>query len=347
MTRSTLLVSCVLVAGCSLVLDPSAHQNGAGQRDAGTQDAAPEPDGGSEVDGGEVDAGEADAGPPCPGSLICEPGAPPGWNGPVLLVTGAGDAPPPSCPATIPMTAFVAFSGLEAPEATCGCTCNPPPNGLISCGSATITRHRTHDTTCATIETMLGTISHEQCRDISLSSTGWYLFVSRPPFSTTATGCSPMPEVAVSPPSWQASHRACTFGAPTRCGSEQVCMPPRANGERLCIWVEGASECPAAFPVRLETAEDVDDSRGCSPCTCGSIQGRCDGQVTITNTCDGPTSNPQVVDIEVCTRTYSWWSSSSPHVYAHFTPTASCPPSEPTPTGAATPTAPRTVCCVE
>lgn len=340
--RFALLASCLLAAGCSLVLDPSAHQKGDGQLDAGAQDAAPGPDGGDEDGGGDSLDGGSDAGPSCPESLICEPGAPPGWNGPIVLVTGAADAPPPSCPATVPVTAFTALSGLEAPEATCGCACTPPPSGQLNCVSAGLTGHGS--SACSAPGWDLGNISNAQCTNLNPVNVA-SVSLSRPSLSTSAPGCTPMPEVAMSPPSWGASHRACTFGAPTSCGSEQVCMPPRANGERLCIWVEGASECPAAFPARLETGEDVDDRRGCSPCTCGPIEGRCDGHVTIANDCSTPMGAARDVDVGGCHTFFTM--PATPRVYARFTPTASCPPNAPTPTGEVVPTTQRTVCCAE
>lgn len=364
MTRSglALLAICAL-AGCSVVLDPSRHQDGAGDVDGGTRDAGGGDDGGGgpadggssdggggdaggDDDGGGPDDGGTDAGPPCPGALTCEPAAPLGWNGPIVLVTGAGDAAPPGCPAMAPVTAFTARSGLDAPDATCGCTCTPPSAGQMSCGSAQVTSHTQMG--CITVGINRGSVANGGCMQLSsLPDTG-YWSVSMPSFSTSASGCTPAPEVTVPAPSWNASHRGCGFGTPTSCGSEQVCVPPRADGERLCVWVEGDSACPAAFPARVETAEDVTDTRTCSECTCGSITGSCGGSVSLASGCGGGGSHVLYARLNVssCAAAVA---GTPPSAYASgsYTPTASCPPSTPAPTGSTSLTTPRTVCCVE
>ncbi|UJR83772.1 hypothetical protein [Sandaracinus amylolyticus] len=335
---STLLLASMLATGCTIALDPGRHQ-GAVDDDAGSEPDAATSDGGPrDAAQGDEDSG---GGGECAGGGVCEPAAPLGWNGPIVLVTGA-DAEPPACPASAPSTAFMARSELSAPAATCDCACTPPAAGALSCGVGTITT--TGNTMCITIPTNHATISDGQCRSIpTLPSTGRWS-VTAPMFSSSA-GCTPAPSTDVPPIAWGASHRGCGFGSPVSCGDARVCAPSRGTGERLCVWADGDATCPAVFSEQLTTAAGADDERGCSECTCGALTGSCGGHVDIISQCPAgaTTIAYERIGVNSCTPASSI---TSPYALASFSPSGSCPPSDPTPTGTATPTGVRTVCCV-
>lgn len=346
-TKNAGLVLCALLAGCSLALDPSRHQGGrsdsgpgvdGGIRDGGGDDADT-PDG-----GGGSDAGDGGTVPSCAGGLTCEPGAPAGWTGPIVLLTGPGDGTAPSCPATAPTTAFTTRSAMTAAPADCDCACTPPPSGTMSCGSGTLQTNG--NSFCVALGTNHSTVADGECRSISsLPSTGRWQ-VTSPPFSTSASGCTPVPSTTLPPVAWGASHRGCGIATPTACGDAQVCLPPRESGERLCVYVEGEATCPAAFPVPLATAEGSTDGRSCTACTCGAIDGSCGGGISVISSCSGGGSTILYADVGVgaCTPAVS---AATPHAFANFTPTATCPPSTTAPAGEVTPTTVRTVCCVD
>lgn len=303
--------------------------------DAARSDGGPI-DGGS-IDSGSNDGGAADASAPCAVDFVCEPAAPGGWSGPVVVVTRAGEGASPSCPSNAPSTVFATRSGINAPPAACECLCAPPPAESLACGSATIYS----SSSCITIGRSVATLADDTCTTLSLPTTGtWSL--NAPPFSARAgASCTAMPATTVPPIDWAASHRGCGFGAPVGCGDARVCAPRRSPEERLCVYVDGEATCPAAFPELLSTAEDATDSRGCSACSCGAVEGRCGGYIDITDGCPGRLLHERI-NVGACQT-----ASSIPDGWANtsYTPTASCPPSAPTPVGTATLTMIRTVCC--
>ncbi len=351
------------IMGCSLALAPSRHQTGgdvdAAATDAGPEgdagpghDAGPTPDAGPDHDAAPDDAGPdhdaapddagstdagSDAGPSCPTDLVCAPAAPAGWTGPIVLVSGSGAAAAPACPGGAPATAFTTRSGLTAADATCGCSCAAPPSGTMSCGTGTL---RTSGSMCLTIGSTIATFANGECRSLpGLPSSGnWTL--SRPAFTSTGA-CAPSPATTVPPVVWDASHRACGFGTPTACGASSVCVPSRAAGQRLCVYVDGDAACPSGFPDLVSTADDATDTRGCSACTCGSVSGSCGGAVDIANGCPGTILTARV-SVAGCVAASPTTGVSGT---ATFTASGACPPSSPAPTGGVVPTTPRTVCC--
>lgn len=346
-TKNAGLALCALLAGCSLALDPSRYQGGDGGSGDGV-DGGPRDGGGGDADapedGGGSDAGDGGTVPSCSGGLTCEPGAPAGWSGPIVLVTGPGDAAAPSCPATAPSTAFTTRSAMTAAPADCGCACTPPSAAAMSCGSGTL--QTIGSSFCAALGTNHSTLADGECRSIPSLPTSGRWTVSSPPFSTSATGCTPAPSTTLPPITWGASHRGCGIGTPVGCGDAQVCVPPREAGERLCVYVDGDAACPPAFPVSLATAEDATEGRSCSACSCGAIEGSCGGAINIASSCAGGGGTILYASVGVgsCTVPVS---APTPYASANFVPTATCPPSATAPTGEVTPTTVRTVCCVE
>jgi hypothetical protein len=108
------------------------------------------------------------------------------------------------------------------------------------------------------------------------------------------------------------------------------------------VYVDGDATCPAGFTERLDTAEDATDTRACSACTCGSLAGTCTGRIDIVDRCSGLPILYASVAFGGCTPAAAY---ASPRASGNYTPNGSCPPSSVSPTGAATPTAVRTVCC--
>jgi hypothetical protein len=209
----------------------------------------------------------------------------------------------------------------------------------MTCGSAQIVTYG--GDFCITIGTTHATIGDGACMAIAPLPVSGQWSVTRPPFSSSA-GCTAVPDTTVPPLTWEESHRGCGFGAPTTCGDDEVCVPERDAGQRLCVWVEGDATCPATFPERLDTAEDATDNRACGTCSCGSVSGMCGGAVSITNSCPGTLLYSRI-SVAACQDAESL--PTPMHASGGFVPSATCPPSTPAPTGAATPTMPRTVCC--
>ena len=347
--RSVALALCLLtLSGCSLVLDPHRYQRDGGQ--SGHDGGLPISDGGLPVSDAGLppdashtpDAGSHDGGGGCSApDQSCIPSVPAGWSGPVLLLSSSGDMAPAACPDFAPSTAFVAHSGLTAPSASCGCDCAEPSASQMSCGPVTVRS----TSTCFSISgsSVIATVGQDSCNSVSggMPSSGQWT-ASASTFSATG-GCDPQPRVDVVPIQWDASHRGCGFGAPPSCGGG-VCAPAPQSGQRLCVYVEGEATCPPDYPAALSTAEDVNDARDCSACTCGDIDGACSGSVAFTNGCSIPLLYA-AISLAGCTAASA---QPLPHyLQANFSPSGSCPPNPVSPTGAAEPTGTRTVCCLE
>lgn len=351
MTRVRWSVLLVLVAGCT-ALKPGTDRGDGSLPGADAGDAGRRRDAGERVDSGPFDGGDGgetdpDSGPDggsdsCPDpTFSCGPTVPSGWNGPIILISGDGSGTPPACPSTAPVNAFTTRSGLDAPPAVCGCACAAPSASDMSCGAVVLTS----TSSCTVGGTERAIVAQGACFEISaLPTTGWWRAFNST-FSASGT-CAPQPSIEVPRLSWAASHRGCGFGTPASCGSEGVCVPPRAAGERLCVHVEGDATCPSEFPDRIATAETVDDGRSCSACSCGSITGSCAGAIRVVSGCSGTTSLLATIPVGGCVEARSLGPSPTQLVSGGFTPSGTCSPSTVGSVGAALPRVLRTVCCV-
>ena len=143
---------------------------------------------------------------------------------------------------------------------------------------------------------------------------------------------------------WESSHKACV-GAACEVGS---CIPGLQDGQRLCVHVDGFAECPDTFPVRLDVATGIDDTRGCSACSCGDVQGECSGSVALREGCVGV---PQVLyeqDVDTCVMGLPFGQvPASYSIQGNFGATLEgCPPSQSVATGSVAVQGARTVCCL-
>ena len=220
MPAAVLLVSStVSTASCSLVTTHDAHFT-----DASVQDA----DASSHRDAGH-DSGPRER---CtePG-LECRPPAPSGWSGPIVLVTGSGDSDAPPCPSVAPTSKFTTHSGLTADPANCGCTCANPDPSVMGCSGVNISP------SCGILINGV-TVPSGGCTTHASTASDAPWHVAESTFMALGE-CNPQPTVSVPPPTWSASHRACSFGEPVPC-AHGVCAPAAlADGERFCVFVEG------------------------------------------------------------------------------------------------------------
>lgn len=336
-TRSSLALGLALglISSCTLVVDPGPLQGGPPE----TGPDAPRADAGDDAG---RDAG-ADADPPepidggsCAAPFTCRPATPPGWNGPIVLVSGPGAAAAPICPGSAPTTAFVTRSGWSGEPATCRCACADPSAAQLTCSAASL---RT-SSSCSGGSTHT-TVAANQCKSISaLPSTGSWL-ASAVTFTGAGT-CAPQPTVATPPVEWAEAHRGCASGPPIACAGG-ICAPSVEEGQRLCVYIEGEASCPIGFAERILTAEDVLDERGCSACTCGAVEGACTGAVQITSACSGTPTLHASIPLGGCTSARA--AAGTHHLRGAFSASGSCPASAVSPEGELTPQQVRTVCC--
>jgi hypothetical protein len=85
----------------------------------------------------------------------------------------------------------------------------------------------------------------------------------------------PVPDVR----SWATKAKACIPGAYTPCDGAQTCMPapppgaPPPDGFSTCIFHEDERTCPDSYAVKHVFFKELDDTRDCTPCSCGEPEG--------------------------------------------------------------------------
>ncbi len=336
-------------AGDSAAPDATLPPADAGDSGEGA-DAADAEDGGEGVDAaGAVDAGggpdAADA--EDAGDCDCVAAPPTGWSGPVALAQSAG-TPSELGDCLAPYSALALDGNADpiAPAAACGCscgavagaTCAPPTIGLYPDGTCS--------SSCAT-----ATPTGASCASSSLSGCGAAPHAKAPAPLPSGGACQPQPSTSVPAATWGTLARACALPSPAArgaCDAASVCAPRATSpySGHLCALIAGDVSCPAgsAYNVKHVYYAGADDSRACSPCTCGPPDGgACTGTFSVYNTSA----------CALFTSTFSLGSSCVPVQIAtsgvesqvSLATAGGCAASLVQPSGGFTPSLPTTVCC--
>jgi hypothetical protein len=199
----------------------------------------------------------------------CVPNVPAGWSGPAAFYMG-DPALLPSCPPPYPTLGYQGNSGILDEPAECGaCICDPPD---VTCSVSNLYGYT--DDTCDTITTSVAQVATGpgECQAISATLGASAAYSAEALVGSFGQCTSAGGGVTLPPPVWQTAALLCaptSFG--TGCGSDSVCAspPPAPFQATLCIWQPGEQSCPAGFPTQNVFAEDVDDMRDCTPCSCG------------------------------------------------------------------------------
>ncbi len=221
------------------------------------------------------DQGEASDSAGMPACMGACAEVPAGWIGPVVIAEGPADEPTLACAGAFGAHAFTRYADFRAPAAECGCTCGAALG--TSCPDASLIQ------TSANCLVSEDTITLEQgCNDVpNVAGEDWRVSIPAPQGGACAADAT-----AVVPPVELGRHIvACgpTHGATAGCGADETCVPVPDDGAPWCVWAEGEQACPDGFPARQFAFGDVDDTRGCTACSCGEPEGECDmGAVFLT-----------------------------------------------------------------
>lgn len=179
------------------------------------------------------------------------------------------------------------YLNLAADPAECGCSCDPVNADCTRTGAADYS-----DTGCVNAlggGNMLTTCS-------SLGGGAPAFIISEPPVNTGT--CTPNVSENLPVPALTNARTLCTpaMPPPMCTGEPGVCLPETMEGA-YCISRMGDEQCPAdtAYVQRELVFTAVDDTRGCSQCSCGTITGTCTGVASLFNTVDcqgSPTDFP-------------------------------------------------------
>lgn len=258
----------------------------------------------------------------------CNP-VPEGWEGPVALASASDPATLPAC--TTPFSGDVTdlFEGWHEPgPASCTCTCelteepfcfgwvaHSPELGCVGFSNTTDVTHG--------------------CFDIAFASTFFYAA------DPGETMCDEHVVAEVPTIAWDQAIRLCDAEPEAGCDSA-ACDPPPGFETAACIHADGDLACPAgAYQERRLLYAGVDDTRGCSGCTCPDRAPTCIGAQLAIYPEPGCVGEPTTIPPGDPCRDVG--GASLETVYTpmpEIAPIASTQPS-----GTATPRGPITLCC--
>ncbi len=272
------------------------------------------------------DTGDPTTGGACSGACI-ELG--PEWMGPVSLETpksGCGEGVDP---------AFTLFSGLNAPDAECGCSC--AESNVVCPGSGVIANKDDLAGNCALVPSLWEENVGSGCNDIPDATDPTELrFTVNQPANLAVFSCEPEVSTNVPDAGWGVTTLGCAEDAAA--GTCELCGD-QVSG--LCIWALGDVACDVpAFQQKSVLFEDFSDERGCTECSCGQPSGQCSGtvQYRTNDTCGlgsvGEGEAGECIDTQFAR-------SANVSLTSDF----ACEPSVVLPTGSATATGAVTVCC--
>ena len=280
------------------------------------------------------EAGPADAGPTCAAPSRCL-AAPAGWEGPfavVLAKQNKGDAL--ACPPALTRDWERAdLTDAAIPPAKCACGCGPVGG---TC-NVTLTEYTQSDVCVGNAITRPLTSA---CLKLGAST------VSLKAASTAVATCPPDASTTIPPLDAGTSALGCSPTAPEGCATG-VCMPTLPPTARLCVRPAGgtdggpAAACPADYPDEITLSAGVEDTRGCTPCSCAA-NATCSFTYQ-TFTSDQCTTTPRVYSDTNCHFTLSRRNGGAN--VADASVAGSCTPSGSSPKGSVDVRPALTLCC--
>lgn len=234
---------------------------------------------------------------PCGGGQ-CGAVVPEGWIGPVVRSVTAQDATPPDCPEAWPDKDLTFFDEyIEPGPSSCACTCEVDYVDLCYTG---LWRHD-GSATCESYTEFLA-LDGGACQTITPTTGSLDLEV----IGAGAPDCGPVMDTDIPEPSWGNLVTACRLdGDPEPCDPDGICLPPVPDGfdPGVCVYRQGDEACPGdPWTVRALVYNGVaEDTRNCSPCSCGDVGAlTCAGVVTPFASDDCSGSEGTSVDPDSC-----------------------------------------------
>ncbi len=268
------------------------------------------------------------AGAGCGDGKTCSETPPMGWRGPVALLENQKGT---NCSGDFPNLVFIGGGSPRGAPATCsGCTCDTTP-----CGANTIVTTYT-DAGCTTgpLAYALG----ETCG--SVSPTGAAHVVVTPP-ATTGTCTASAVTVHADPAAFGTQVIACGgVKLGKSCGASERCAPAPTHPFEpgLCIFQTGNVQCPAGLTKHV-FFDSFDDTRDCTPCTCGAPAAKCAVSVKFSSDAACATPVGTAMSGGGCTALTGAWNGGI------ATLTSPCMPIDGQPMGDVSGSDPTTFCC--
>jgi hypothetical protein len=306
-------------------------------------------------DDGDAAASDASSDGPSETSVTCSGacvGAPSGWQGPFAILEGVGGPPPPTLPGCTGAYTNDSYDGTGSPDAgvpSCACACDAPKNAICSDPVANYFSLGGCSLGCGTANQNIA----PTCTPLANSGClAGYATLTNP----TASGgsCTPNATVDVPPVGWTKDVRLCAPPMPptgSGCDGGAVCAPAASlpfEADTYCVAKQAVAQCPPEYPAARATYfGGVTDTRGCTPCSCGSPTGvTCTGaSITLYADTQCQTGANNLAIPMACANL----GTAKAAVFNGATGTGgSCISDDGgTPVGSFTPTTPTTICCTK
>ncbi len=255
-------------------------------------------------------SGDASSDAGAPQCVMCSAEPPEGWIGPVAYARVTPGNAPPECPDAVAEKGPTVLDGFNPPPPTsCECSCQLEGGGGNDCYIAVITGEPAVFATSGgyggtgTGGTGYGGTSYggggyggtgvmdsggdddsydcdgesyaltPGCINLNVDGKIRFNVVSYEGYGYGAS-CMETSSETIPPVSWTAEIATCRLPTVTpMCDGGEICIPPLPEGfeSNWCLYKDGDAECPAG-PYSNKTVfwTDVDDTRTCSTCACGS-----------------------------------------------------------------------------
>ncbi len=206
------------------------------------------------VDDGGVDL--PDAKPTCNAPSTCRK-APPGFDGPFVVLLRAGT----SCPAPFlrswERAGEIGGADPKPPPATCTCACGPLTGNCLFRIQEYLDDDCTGSVTSRILAPGVCYVTRDEADDF------------RPQVQATGS-CAPDASTTVAPLDAGTLAIGCSPTVPAGC-DDGICVPPPPADSRICVRPSGDSvTCPVEYPSKIDLPAGVEDTRGCTPCTCAA-----------------------------------------------------------------------------
>lgn len=313
------------------------------------------------------------ADPDCAVEFDCVTPVPEGWEGPYLVATAPTEGALPVCPDGWAAEAERHQTVVNAGPLSCSdCACNAPTG--VGCTLPSVIKIGTNTCedpagpgfrgdiempssaawgTCFT-ESGYGALSG--CGGLTTSCLDSAYIDALPQVETLGAGCAATGGDVVSgdTASFATKMLACVQDAAGSglCADGESCLqkPKSPFFSRYCVAKDGTESCPqgVGWSQSYVFFEGLEDTRGCSECTCGAVTGAtCDASIRLYSSSDGSCSGAmaQIDEGTTCDTTNPGTGVFDRRVDVNLVAGACSPASAVSPTGTVTAIGARTYCC--
>jgi hypothetical protein len=198
--------------------------------------------------------------PACAAGFVCVPPIPSGWR-PVAF----NEKSRPPCPAGAEATDLV-----WAPSTALACACTCTEQKAASCAMGPLGIASNGSNPCPGMPNLTLDIKGQGCVTDGLNTVN-HDHAKIAPLPPTQGTCSGTPSSTMTPP---VEGRSCAVAAAgAGCAGGGACVTSASASAPFLSCLEHddvVTTCPAGFPHGYTVGTSADDTRSCSPCTCGT-----------------------------------------------------------------------------